>query len=192
MLEVGVHNWVADNTASARRSLVESVLSDEGLRDRVLAHNLTSTDKAKLKAAYEACFNIQFKKTCSNCYLDAYHLIRNKEKSTIMARCKYTLKAGANITWDNTFYNNTNLTDEVAEAFVAKFPTTKFFAVKPELDAPELDAPELDAPELDAPELDNLEGLTAEESKKEKKRKADAARREREKAAKLAAQTDLS
>jgi hypothetical protein len=207
MLEVGVHNWVADNTASARRSLVESVLSDEGLRDRVLAHNLTSTDKTKLKAAYEACFNLQFKKTCSNCYLDAYHLIRNKEKSTIMAKCKYTLKAGANITWDNTFYNNTNLTDEVAEAFVAKFPTTKFFAVKPELDAPELDAPELDAPELDAPELDapeldapeldapeldNLEGMTAEESKKEKKRKADAARREREKAAKLAAQTDLS
>ena len=192
MLEVGVHNWVADNTASARRSLVESVLSDEGLRDRVLAHNLTSTDKTKLKAAYEACFNLQLKKTCSNCYLDAYHLIRNKEKSTIMARCKYTLKAGANITWDNAFYNNTNLTDAVAEAFVAKFPTTKFFAVKPELDAPELDAPELDAPEIDAPELDNLEGLTAEESKKEKKRKADAARREREKAAKLAAQTDLS
>ena len=122
MLGVGVHNWVADNTASARRSLVESVLSDEGLRDRVLAHNLTSTDKTKLKAAYEACFNTQFVKTCSNCYLDAYHLIRNKEKSTIMARCKYTLKAGANITWDNTFYNNTNLTDEVAEAFVGEVP----------------------------------------------------------------------
>ena len=83
-------------------------------------------------------------------------------------------------------------TDEVAEAFVAKFPTTKFFAVKPELDAPELDAPELDAPELDAPELENLEGMTAEESKKEKKRKADAARRERERAAKLATQTDLT
>lgn len=197
MLEVGVHNWVADNTASARRSLVESVLSDEGLRDRVLAHNLTSTDKTKLKAAYEACFNLQFKKTCSNCYLDAYHLIRNKEKSTIMARCKYTLKAGANITWDNTFYNNTNLTDEVAEAFVAKFPTTKFFAVKPEVI--ETEQHDADGPEgesgvegIDAPELDNLEGTTAEESKKEKKRKADAARREREKAAKLAAQTDLS
>jgi len=177
MRDVGVHNWVADNTASARRSLVESVLSDEGLRDRVLAHNLTGADKRKIKAAYEACFNTQFKKTCSNCYLDAYHLIRNKEKSTIMAKCKYTLKAGANITWDNTFYNNTNLTDEVAEAFVAKFPTTKFFAVKPE---------------LDAPELENIEGMTAEEIKKEKKRKADAARRERERLAKQAAQTDLT
>ena len=197
MLGVGVHNWVADNTASARRSLVESVLSDEGLRDRVLAHNLTSTDKTKLKAAYEACFNTQFVKTCSNCYLDAYHLIRNKEKSTIMARCKYTLKAGANITWDNAFYNNTNLTDAVAEAFVAKFPTTKFFAVKPEvIETEQHDAvgPEGEAgvDGIDAPEIDNLEGMTAEESKKEKKRKADAARREREKAAKLAAQTDLS
>lgn len=196
MLEVGVHNWVADNTASARRSLVESVLSDEGLRDRVLAHNLTSTDKTKLKAAYEACFNTQFVKTCSNCYLDAYHLIRNKEKSTIMARCKYTLKAGANITWDNTFYNNTNLTDEVAEAFVAKFPTTKFFAVKPEVvetvKTPEGPTGEMGQAGSYGICLDNLEGMTAEESKKEKKRKADAARREREKALKLTAQTELS
>jgi hypothetical protein len=207
MQDVGVHNWVADNTASARRSLVESVLSGEGLRGRVLAHNLTGADKRKIKAAYEACFNTQFKKTCSNCYLDAYHLIRNKEKSTIMAKCKYTLKAGANITWDNTFYNNTNLTDEVAEAFVAKFPTTKFFAVKPETipDGPtgEMGHADPDGVRLDGDAngpagdvgvdgIENLEGMTAEEIKKEKKRKADAARRERERLAKQAAQTDLT
>lgn len=110
-----------------------------------------------------------------------------------MARCKYTLKAGANITWDNMFYNNTNLTDEVAEAFVAKFPTTKFFAVKPEVvETVEVEAAEAGVEGIDAPELGNLEGMTAEESKKEKERKADAARRERERAAKAAAQTELS
>lgn len=114
-----------------------------------------------------------------------------------MAKCKYTLKAGANITWDNTFYNNTNLTDEVAEAFVAKFPTTKFFAAKPEVietEQHDANGPEGEAgvEGIDAPELDNLEGMTAEESKKEKKRKAAAARRERERAAKVAAQTELS
>ena len=133
MVRAGVHNWVADETASARRSLVESVLSDQELGTRVLSHSLTTNDKRRIAKAYEVCFNTQFKKTCANCYADAYLTIRNKNLTEIMDKCKYTLKNGAVIEFDNKPYTNKNLTNEVAEAFMAKFPTNRFFIMAPEV-----------------------------------------------------------
>ena len=133
MSGAGVHNWVADETASARRSLVESVLSDKELGARVLSHSLTTNDKRRIAKAYEACFNTPFRKTCANCYADAYLTIRNKNLTEIMDKCKYTLKNGAVIEFENKPYTNKNLTDEVAEAFMAEFPTNRFFILAPEV-----------------------------------------------------------
>ena len=133
MTGAGVHNWVADETASARRSLVESVLADKELGARVLSHSLTTNDKRRIAKAYEACFNTQLRKTCANCYADAYLTIRNKNLNEIMDKCKYTLKNGAVIEFDNKPYSNKNLTNEVAEAFMAKFPTNRFFVLAPEV-----------------------------------------------------------
>lgn len=50
-----------------------------------------------------------------------------------MDKCKYTLKNGAVIEFDNKPYTNKNLTNEVAEAFMAKFPTNRFFIMAPEV-----------------------------------------------------------
>ena len=133
MTGAGVHNWVADETASARRSLVESVLADKELGTRVLSHSLTTNDKRRIAKAYDACFNTQFRKTCANCYADAYLTIRNKNLTEIMDKCKYTLKNGAVIEFGNKPYTNKNLTNEVAEAFMAKFPTNRFFILAPEV-----------------------------------------------------------
>lgn len=141
MVKVGVNNWVADNTAGARRSLVESVLQDEGLGSRVLSHSLTTNDKKRIAAAYEACFNTQFRKTCSNCHADAFFTIRNKNLTEIMDKCKYSLKNGAVIELDNKPYTNKNLTNEVAEAFMAKFPTNRFFVIAPEVKTKAPEAP---------------------------------------------------
>ena len=48
-----------------------------------------------------------------------------------MDKCKYVLKNGAVIEWENKPYSNKNLTNEVAEAFMAKYPTNRFFSVAP-------------------------------------------------------------
>ena len=147
----GVHNWVSDDTASARRSLVESVLADEQLKERTLAHKLTTNDKRRIAQAYQVCFNIPFKKTCANCFEDAYYLIRNKNKNEIMDKCKYVLKNGAVIEWENKPYSNKNLTNKVAEAFMAKYPTNRFFSVAPTTEKKDLrpEAPK-DNPFLDS------------------------------------------
>ena len=50
-----------------------------------------------------------------------------------MDKCKYTLKNGAVIEFGNKPYTNKNLTNEVAEAFMAKFPTNRFFILAPEV-----------------------------------------------------------
>ena len=197
----GVHNWLADETAGAMRSFVESVLADEGVKSRVIAHSLNGTDKKAIDKAYYICFNCKLKKTCSNCYADAYFLIRNKDLSTIMEKCKYGLKNGVVLEWEGKFYNNTNLTNEVAEAFLEKFPTTKWFAVKPEpiidentktgqegaMGHDDPDGASGAAGEDGIETIDPYAGMTAEEIKKAKRREADAAKREAKKAATEAA-----
>lgn len=190
----GVHNWLADETAGAMRSFVESVLADEGIKTRVGKHNLSGSDKKAIDKAYYICFNCALKKTCSNCYADAYFLIRNKDLSTIMEKCKYRLKNGAILEWEGKFYNNTNLTDEIAEAFLEKFPTTKWFAVKPAEVIEETSEMIIDENseipgeiiETD-PDSGPYAGMTPEEIKKAKRREADAAKRAEKKAASEAA-----
>ena len=173
MTGAGVHNWVADETASARRSLVESVLADKELGARVLSHSLTTNDKRRIAKAYDACFNTQFRKTCANCYADAYLTIRNKNLTEIMDKCKYTLKNGAVIEFDNKPYTNKNLTNEVAEAFMAKFPTNHFFILAPGVKKAAPTAPT--APTAPKPLVGAAKKAAEAKAKKEAEAKAEAA-----------------
>ena len=176
---MGGFNWLADETTGAMRSFVESVLADEGIKDRVGVHKLNSADKKAIDKAYYICFNTKLKKTCSNCYADAYFLIRNKDLSTIMKKCNYSLKNGAVIEFEGKFYTNANLTDEIAEAFIEKFPTTKFFAVVPALKEVENIDENIDDP---------YAGMTPNEIKNAKRREADRKKKAAADAAKLAAE----
>lgn len=183
---VGFSNWLADQTTGAMRSFVESVLADEGIRERVGAHKLNSADKKAIDKAYLICFNTKLKKTCSNCYADAYFLIRNKDLTTIMKKCNYSLKNGAVIEWKGNFYNNTNLTDEVAAAFIEAFPTTKFFSVVPAVKVVENIEETMGETMEETPNA--YEGMTPDEIRKAKRREADRQKKAVAEAAKLAAE----
>lgn len=78
-------------------------------------------------------------KGCSDCYRDAYALIKIQlKKNPTMAeknQCGYRLKAGALVQFfgESTVYTNHNLTDEVAERFLKKNPAMKkLFAEMPD------------------------------------------------------------
>ena len=71
---------------------------------------------------------------CRDKYKDALIEIYAKlqTKTDMELNTKARLVAGVVLFWDNTHYTNANLTDEVASAFLAKFPQRKdWFAVLP-------------------------------------------------------------
>ncbi len=101
------------------------------------ASTLSASDKSEIILLYGSVLGKTFVKTsCSDCYRDAIiemylYLKRNgkmKEKSN------YTLKAGALIqdSFGGNMYTNDNLTDEIAEKFLATNPKgITFFASQP-------------------------------------------------------------
>ena len=103
-----------------------------GLRERFDAP-YNSTDKELIEKLYLAVLGKSFMPTsCQNCYHDAVveiylHL---KNFGTMAEKCQYRLKAGAIINasgFENgKIYTNENLTDEVAAAFLKKFPKQSF------------------------------------------------------------------
>lgn len=101
--------------------------------------SLSSSDKSEIERYYHEALGKTFHKTsCSNCYYDAaieiyLYLKRNgkmKEKSN------YGLKNGILLQPEfgsSNFYTNANLTDEVAEKYLAKKPSNiTLFSVYPE------------------------------------------------------------
>lgn len=101
--------------------------------------SLSSSDKSEIERYYHEALGKTFHKTsCSDCYHDAaieiyLYLKRNgkmKEKSN------YGLKNGILLQPEfgsSNFYTNANLTDEVAEKYLAKHPSNiKLFSVYPE------------------------------------------------------------
>lgn len=68
---------------------------------------------------------------CSDRFLDALFLCRKQLKTYgIMKPCKYKLKNNVVLQFQNGVYTNANLTDEIAEAYLSKYPNTTYFAEK--------------------------------------------------------------
>lgn len=57
-----------------------------------------------------------------------------------MKPCKYKLKNNVVLQFQNGVYTNANLTDEVAEAYLAKYPDTTYFAEKKAIEVSEKQA----------------------------------------------------
>ncbi|MDM8232323.1 hypothetical protein QUW56_02775 [Phocaeicola barnesiae] len=101
--------------------------------------SLSSSDKAEIESLYALVLDKKFVRTsCSDCYHDAViemsvYLNKNgkmKEKS------EYGLKNGVLLQMgfgSEEMYTNANLTDEVAEKYLAKYPDNiKYFSKKPD------------------------------------------------------------
>lgn len=101
--------------------------------------SLSSSDKAEIESLYALVLDKKFVRTsCSDCYHDAViemsvYLNKNgkmKEKS------EYGLKNGVLLQMgfgSAEMYTNDNLTDEVAEKYLAKYPDNiKYFSKKPD------------------------------------------------------------
>ena len=68
---------------------------------------------------------------CTDRFLDALFMCRKQLKTYgIMKPCNYKLKNNVVLQFQNNVYTNANLTDEVAEAYLAKYPNTTYFAEK--------------------------------------------------------------
>ena len=75
---------------------------------------------------------------CSDRFLDALFMCRKQLKTYgIMEPCNYKLKNNVVLQFQNNVYTNANLTDEVAEAYLAKYPNTTYFAEKKPIEVSE-------------------------------------------------------
>lgn len=107
------------------------------LRERFHAP-YSATDRQTIRQLYAEIFNgATLRGGCQNCYHDAVIELYLKLKRLNNMESKYTLKAGAVISnpeFENgTIYTNANLTDEVAEKYLAQFPNRAvLFATMPE------------------------------------------------------------
>lgn len=78
---------------------------------------------------------------CSDRFLDALFMCRKQLKTYgIMKPCKYKLKNNVVLQFQNNVYTNANLTDEVAEAYLVKYPNTTYFAEKKVIEVSEKQA----------------------------------------------------
>lgn len=93
----------------------------------------TREEAARIKAAFRVVFKREVRETCGNCIGDALVQLRalykqDKEQMKKQCECRYALKAGVLIRLnygDAEFYSNANLTDEVAEAYIAADPSRR-------------------------------------------------------------------
>lgn len=85
------------------------------------------SDKESIAELYSEVLRKEFKKTnCNDCYRDALIEVYNylKTEGKMKEKCAYSLLAGVIIQdfESGKIYTNANLTDEVAESYLKKFP----------------------------------------------------------------------
>lgn len=98
----------------------------------------SASDKESIAALYSEVLHKELKgKNCNDCYRDAlievYNYLRTEKK--MKEKCTYSLLAGAIIQdFENgKVYTNANLTDEVAEGYLKRFPKQiQMFAKSPD------------------------------------------------------------
>lgn len=115
----------------------EEVLSR--LRELGGLTSLSSLEKQEIEDLYPEVLGLKFQRTsCSDCYKDAVIRMYNyiKKHGKMKEKTDYKLKNGVLLQMnfgDTTFYNNTTLTDEIAEKYLAKYPQNiNYFAEYPE------------------------------------------------------------
>lgn len=114
------------------------VVSDR-LKELGSIASLSYSDKAEIERLYKEVLDKKFIRTsCNDCYRDAVieMNVYLKKNGSMKEKSEYGLKNGALLQMgfgSSEMYTNANLTDEIAEKYLAKNPTgIKFFAKKPE------------------------------------------------------------
>lgn len=101
--------------------------------------SLSYSDKTEIEQLYKEVLDKKFVHTsCNDCYRDAIIEMRvylNKNGS-MKEKSEYALKNGVLLQMEfgkSEFYTNANMTDEVAEKYLGKYPDgIKFFSKKPD------------------------------------------------------------
>lgn len=114
------------------------VVSDR-LKELGSIASLSYSDKAEIERLYKEVLDKKFIRTsCNDCYRDAVieMNVYLKKNGSMKEKSEYGLKNGALLQMgfgSSEMYTNANLTDEIAEKYLAKNPSgIKFFAKKPE------------------------------------------------------------
>lgn len=114
------------------------VVSDR-LKELGSIASLSYSDKAEIERLYKEVLDKKFIRTsCNDCYRDAVieMNVYLKKNESMKEKSEYGLKNGALLQMgfgSSEMYTNANLTDEIAEKYLAKNPSgIKFFAKKPE------------------------------------------------------------
>lgn len=103
---------------------------------------LSYPEKRRVEELTRLILNAEVRQcNCSDRFLDALFMCRKQLKTYgIMKPCKYRLKNNVVLQFQNNVYTNANLTDEVAEAYLAKYPNTTYFAEKKVIEVSEKQA----------------------------------------------------
>lgn len=94
----------------------------------------SSSDKSEIERLYKEVLGKEFTKTsCNDCYRDAVieMTVYIKKNNRMKEKCNYILKNGVLLQPEfgsNKMYTNDNLTDEVAEKYLAKIQKVKFIS----------------------------------------------------------------
>ena len=93
---------------------------------------LSYPQKSRVEELTRLILNAEVRQcNCTDRFLDALFLCRKQLKTYgLMKPCKYKLKNNVVLQFQNGVYTNANLTDEIAEAYLSKYPNTTYFAEK--------------------------------------------------------------
>lgn len=101
--------------------------------------SLSYSDKTEIEQLYKEVLDKKFVHTsCNDCYRDAIIEMRVylKKNGSMKEKSEYALKNGVLLQMEfgkSEFYTNANMTDEVAEKYLGKYPDgIKFFSKKPD------------------------------------------------------------
>lgn len=111
------------------------------------AAELTDKDKAVVEEVHQTIYKVGVPYcNCTNRYTDAVVKLALWFRShSQYSKCKYVIRAGMAYMLGMNYYNNSNLTDEVAEEILRINPTAAEFIKKVETKEPEAKAPEIAA-----------------------------------------------
>ena len=100
---------------------------------------LSYPQKSRVEELTRLILNAEVRQcNCTDRFLDALFMCRKQLKTYgIMKPCKYKLKNNVVLQFQNGVYTNANLTDEVAEAYLAKYPNTTYFVEKKPIEVSE-------------------------------------------------------
>lgn len=101
--------------------------------------SLSSSDKSEIESLYALVLDKKFVRTsCSDCYRDAVieMIVYLKKNGKMKEKSDYGLKNGVVLQMEfgsSEMYTNANLTDEIAEKYLEKYPDNiKYFSKNPD------------------------------------------------------------